>query len=82
VPVPTCTDELRKLYDAIISLKSGKSVTSINYGERSVQYAQNQLKELQQLYGIFYRQCGADSGLIDLSAGNMVERGPPMRILR
>lgn len=82
MPAPNCADELRKLYDAIMMLKSGKSVTSINYGERSVQYAQNQLKELQQLYGIFYRECGAESGLIDLSAGNMVERGPPAYIPR
>ncbi len=82
MPAPNCADELDKLYQAIMTLKSGKSVTSINYGERSVQYAQNQLKELQQLYGIFYRECGADSGLIDLSAGNMVERGPPAHIPR
>lgn len=82
MPTPTCAEELRKLYDAIMTLKSGKSVTSINYGERSVQYAQNQLKELQQLFGVFYRECGAESGLVDLSASNMVERGPPARILR
>jgi hypothetical protein len=82
MPAPDCLSELRKLYDAIMSLQSGKAVAIISIGERSVQYSQRDLKHLTQLFTVFYRQCGAESGLTDLSAGSMVERGPPLSIPR
>jgi hypothetical protein len=79
---PVCADELRKLYDAIMALQSGQRVAGVNFGERSVQYTEGDLTRLQQLYSVFWRQCGADSGLVNLSAGNMVERGAPARYPR
>ncbi len=77
MPTPVCTDELRKIYDAIVALGSGRQAVSVSFGERSATYAQAQLPALQRLYGMFYRSCGADSGLPDLSLNNAVERGPP-----
>ncbi len=77
-----CATVLPKLYDAIIALSSGQQRVGINFGERSVQYSQGNLSQLMQLYSVFWRQCGAGSGLVDLSAGNMVERGAPARYPR
>lgn len=76
---PVCVDDLRKIYDAIMALSSGKSVTSISFGERSVAYTASQMKDLQTLYRTFYRTCGVDSGLPDLSATAAVERGAPVQ---
>ncbi len=75
--VPTCAQELEKLYGVIMQLGAGKSVTGITFGERQVSYTPNQLKDVQGLYRIFWRQCGAEAGLPDLSAQASVERGPP-----
>lgn len=77
-----CTDQLQALYDAILALNTGERVIGINFGERSVQYSQNQLPDLLNLWRIFYRQCGADSGLVDLANTSVVLRGPPARIPR
>ena len=79
MPAPTCADELRKLYDAIMALQTGRSVTSIGFGERNVQYGQQDLAAMKNLYRIFYRTCGADSGLVDLSTDNDTQRGAPAR---
>ncbi len=76
-PPPDCATELRRLYDAIMALSSGERVVGINYGDRSVQYGPEQLPNLQMLYRMFYRQCGATSGLVDLSAPAATRRGPP-----
>lgn len=72
---PTCADELRKLYDAIMALQSGQRAVQMGFGERQVTFHVTQLSELRQTYALFYRQCGADSGLLDLS--KPIERGPP-----
>ena len=80
--IPTCAETLAKLHDAILELMTGKGVVGINYGDRSVQYSQRQLKDLQGLYGIYWRQCGEATGLPNLQANNMVERGPPVRVNR
>lgn len=77
--LPVCADELRKVYDAIMALSAGKQVVGITFGERQVSYSQAQLGNLQSLYRIFWRQCGADAGLPDLSATAAVERGAPAR---
>lgn len=82
MPALSCSEQLQAFYDAIISLNSGERVIGINFGERSVQYSQSQLPDLLKLWRMFYRQCGADSGLIDLSDTNVVLRGPPARIPR
>ena len=73
--VPLCADELRKIYDAVLSLMTGERAVSVGFGERTVTCTQAQLKDLQQLYRTFYRECGSTSGLPDLA--NTVERGPP-----
>ncbi|ADJ23030.1 hypothetical protein Hden_1218 [Hyphomicrobium denitrificans ATCC 51888] len=78
----TCVEELTKIYNAIMALNSGQRVVGVSIGERSVQYYQQQIPDLQKLYRVFYRQCGADSGLVDLSDSSMVLRGPPARIPR
>ncbi|WP_169305480.1 hypothetical protein [Hyphomicrobium denitrificans] len=75
-------EELTKIYNAIMALNSGQRVVGVSIGERSVQYYQQQIPDLQKLYRVFYRQCGADSGLVDLSDSSMVLRGPPARIPR
>jgi hypothetical protein len=74
MPVPPCADELRKVYDAIMALSTGKQTTSVSFGERSVSYSQAQLNDLRATYSMFYAQCGASSGLPDLSS---VQRGAP-----
>lgn len=74
---PPCLDQLAKLHDAIISLAAGERAVTVSFGERSATYAQGQLKDLKQLFGMYYRQCGADSGYPDLA--NPIERGPPAR---
>lgn len=74
---PVCADELRKIYDAIMSLGTGKARTTISFGDRSVTYSQSQLRDLRDIYGAFWRQCGADSGLPDLTAAGAVARGRP-----
>ena len=78
-PAPTCDDELRKLYDAILALQSGKSVTSIGFGERNVSYGQGDLASMRALYRMFYAQCGANSGLVNLAdaTATSVQRGRP-----
>lgn len=73
---------LDQLGNAITALSSGKQQTGINFGERSVQYQQSNLADLQNLWRIWYRKCGADSDWPDLSATSVVERGPPARIPR
>lgn len=74
---PVCLTELEKLYNAIVALQSGKLVTSISFGERSVSYSAGQMPALLDLYRNFYRQCGADSGFPNLAV--TAERGPPAR---
>lgn len=78
MPAPVCADELRKVYDAIMSLSTGARVTTISFGDRSVTYGHDQLKALREMYGLFYRDCGADSGLVDLSGVGATRRGVPM----
>lgn len=77
MPALTCLETLQKLADAILALQTGEKVSGINFGERSVQYGQNNLKDLMQLYGLYWRTCGPDSGLPNLSASNLIERGGP-----
>lgn len=79
MPTPVCADELRKLYDAVMELSAGKQVVGITFGERQVSYSQSQLPNVRSLYRIFWRQCGAESGLPDLSEAASVERGAPAR---
>ena len=74
-PVPDCASELRKLYDAIMALQSGQRAVQMGFGERQVTFSTVHLSELRQMFALFYRQCGAESGLLDLSKA--VERGPP-----
>jgi hypothetical protein len=76
---PDCAVILRQLHDAIIALGTGERVMTISFGGRSVTYTQNQMKDLRSIYAAFYRQCGAASGLVDLSNAAAVERGPPAR---
>ena len=75
MPTPVSADELRKVYDAVMALMTGERAVSVGFGERQVTYTQTQLKDLQQLYRVFYRECGSGSGLPDIAA--TVERGPP-----
>ena len=77
MPAPVCADELTKLYTAIMDLQTGKSVTSIGFGERNVQYGQRDLPSLLQLYNVFHRQCGETEGYPDLAS--TTERGRPAR---
>ena len=74
---PTCADELRKIYDAIMALSTGAKATTVSFGDRAVTYTAANLKPLTDLYRLFYRQCGAESGLADLSGAKAVERGTP-----
>lgn len=74
---PVCLTELEKVYNAIMALQTGKTVTSISFGERSVSYGAGQMPQLLEIYRTFYRTCGADSGFPNLSGGP--ERGPPAR---
>lgn len=78
----TCVEELTKIYDAIMALNSGQRVVGVSIGERSVQYYQQQIPDLQKLFRIFWRECGAESGLVNLSDTNTALRGPPARIPR
>lgn len=75
MPAPDCLTELRRLYDAIMALQSGERAVQMGFGERQVTFHITQLNELRQTYALFYRKCGADSGLLDLS--KPIERGPP-----
>lgn len=77
IATPNCDDVLRRLYNAIIDLQTGKKTTSISFGERSVSYTQANFKQMMDLYSQFYRTCGADTDLPDLSASALVERGRP-----
>ena len=77
MPAPVCADELRRIYDAIMALGTGKAHTTISFGDRSVTYSQSQLRDLRDIYAAFWRQCGADSGLPDLTAAGAVTRGAP-----
>lgn len=76
---PVCLTELDKIYGAIMALQSGKTVTSISFGERSVSYSSGQIKDLMGLYRTFWQQCGKDAGYPNLAAAAAVERGPPAR---
>lgn len=78
----TCVEELTKIYDAIMALNTGQRVVGVNFGERSVQYYQQSIPQLQKLFGTFWRECGPESGLVNLSESNMTMRGPPARIPR
>lgn len=75
MPAPDCLAELRRLYDAIMALQSGERAVQMGFGERQVTFHTTQLKDLRQTYGQFYKLCGAESGLIDLSKA--VQRGAP-----
>lgn len=78
---PTCADELRRLYDAVMALQTGERAVTISFGGRSVTYQQNQLKGLMQLGRHFWRVCGADSGLVNIfTEAAAAERGPPVRV--
>lgn len=79
MPAPDCATQLGKLFDAITALQSGKTVTSISFGERSVAYSSAQINDLIGLYRSFWRTCGADSGYPDLNPAARAERGPPAR---
>lgn len=81
---PTCADELRKLYDAIMALSSGAKRQTVTFGERSVTYSQQNMRDLLALFRTFYGTCGADSGLVDLSEAMRggAERGPPITLTR
>jgi hypothetical protein len=75
MPVSNCEDELRKLYDAIMALQTGERAVQMGFGERQVTFHVTQLKDLRQTYALFYRDCGAESGLPDMS--QPVQRGAP-----
>lgn len=75
MPAPTCADVLARVHDAILALMTGERAVSVGFGERQVTYTQAQLKDLQSVYRLYYRECGSDSGYPDLS--NTAERGPP-----
>ncbi len=79
MPAPVCETELEKLYNAIMALQGGATVTSISFGERAVSYSAGNLKDLMSLYRSFWRTCGADSGFPDLAPAAAVERGRPAR---
>jgi hypothetical protein len=74
---PVCADELQKLYTVITALASGKQTVSIGFGERQVSYTAGSLPALSKIWGMWYRVCGAESGLPDI--GSPVERGGPAR---
>ena len=73
--VTPCTTVLERLHEAIVALAAGDRVTQVSFGDRTVSYGPGQLADLQRVYRMYYRECGASSGLPDLSAA--VERGPP-----
>lgn len=75
MPGPDCLTELRRLYDAIMALQSGERAVQMGFGERQATFSTVHLNDLRQTYALFYRRCGADSGLLDLSKA--IERGPP-----
>lgn len=77
---PSCIDMLFKLHDAIISLQTTGRVTTISFAERSVTYTPADLKSLQQMFRVYYRSCGAESGLIDIADQSLIERGRPVTI--
>lgn len=73
----TCAEELQKLHEAWMALARGERAVTVSFGERSVTYNQIDLKNLRAMYGLFYDQCGATSGLPDLRAADKAQRGPP-----
>ena len=75
MPPPDCATELGKIYDAIMALGTGQQATSVSFNGRSVSYGPSQLPQLQRLYQMFWRTCGADAGYPNLS--QPVERGLP-----
>jgi hypothetical protein len=75
--VTPCLTVLERLHEAIVALAGGAAVTQVSFGDRTVSYSAAKLAELQSVYRMYYRICGAGSGLPDLAA--TVERGPPAR---
>lgn len=73
----TCGEVLQNLHNAILALVGGSKATSVSFGDRSTTFTQANLKDLKDIYRLYYRDCGSDSGLPNLSA--TVERGPPAR---
>lgn len=78
MPAPPCADELRKLYDAIMALSTGEKRASISFGDRQVSYSSANVAQLTALYRTFWRTCGADSGLPDISSQAATLRGRPI----
>lgn len=78
---PSCAEELRRLYDAVMALQTGERAVTISFGGRSVTYQQNQLKGLMQLGRHFWKVCGPESGLVNIfTDAAAAERGPPVRV--
>lgn len=75
---PDCETELRKIYNAIIALSTGERAVTVSFKERSVTYTQVQMSQLSGMYRTFYRMCGPESGLPDLSS--TTQRGGPARV--
>lgn len=73
----TCAEELDKLHQAWMALARGERAVTVSFGERSVTYNQIDMKNLKAMYGLFYDQCGAASGMPDLRASETARRGPP-----
>lgn len=75
MPTDECRQILQSLHDAVLALVRGERVASVMFSDRQATYSQAQLKDLQAIYQRFYAQCGAESGLPNLSM--RAERGPP-----
>ena len=64
----SCIDVLKKLQNAIFDLASGSKTVEVSYDNRTVKYTDASMSALHNLYKRYYSECGAGSGLVDLTS--------------
>ncbi|EEE44230.1 hypothetical protein [Roseibium alexandrii] len=70
-----CSVELKRLYDIYMKLTSGRAISEQQDAEyRRVKFAQGDPEKILELYGMYWDQCGAESGLPDLRKAGRIEQ--------
>jgi hypothetical protein len=73
-----CETELRKLYDAMMLKLQGRNRTKARYEDQESEYGSVRMADLEGMYRAWYNQCGAQSGLPDIT--NKQLRGGPAHV--
>ena len=80
----SCSVDLKSYYDAYVALSTGQSEVRMRSADhREIEFARGDINAVLRMYIMLYEQCGAESGLPDLSGvtgTSLIRRGGPATI--